>query len=147
MPQTANSHRAGTQQPSFSVQPPNSVSLPKNKSPMKPVAAALLAATLFVPQLARAQASDIPSAAPATVPGQTADQRGQNLINQMIAALGGDAWLNRATMQADGRTSTFFHGQPNPHTTDYPELRRFPGSGASEADRIGFLTDRGMILP
>jgi hypothetical protein len=114
---------------------------------MKPVAAALLAATLFVPQLARAQASDIPSAAPATVPGQTADQRGQNLINQMIAALGGDAWLNRATMQADGRTSTFFHGQPNPYTTDYHELRRFPGSGASEADRIGFLTDRGMILP
>jgi hypothetical protein len=119
---------------------------------MKPVAAALLAATLLAPpflcvQLARAQASDIPSAAPPTVSGQTADQRGQNLIDQMIAALGGPAWLNRATMQSEGRTSTFFHGQPNPYTTDYHDLRRFAAPGLPEAERIGFLTDRGIILP
>jgi hypothetical protein len=50
-------------------------------------------------------------------------------------------------MQSDGRTSTFFHGQPNPYTTDYHDLRRFAAPGLPEAERIGFLTDRGMILP
>jgi hypothetical protein len=65
----------------------------------------------------------------------------------MIAALGGDAWLNRTTIQSDGRTSSFFHGEPNPYTTDYHDLRRFAASGQPDADRIGFLTDRGMIMP
>jgi hypothetical protein len=113
---------------------------------MKPLAAALLAAAFLAPQLARAQASDIPSAAPAQAAG-TADQRGRVLLDQMIAALGGDAWLHRTTMQLEGRTSTFFHGQPNPYTTDYHELHRFPASTLPEADRVGFLTDRGMIMP
>jgi len=106
----------------------------------------LFTATLLAPRLLRAQASEIPSAAP---PGQTGSdaERGRILIDQMIAALGGDAWLNRTTMQLDGRTSAFFHGQPNPYITEYHELRRFPASGQPEADRIGFLTERGMILP
>lgn len=105
-----------------------------------------LAATLLAPQLGRAQASDLSNAAPPPGPGTSAE-RGQILLDQMIVALGGDAWLQRSSMQSDGRTSSFFHGQPNPYTTDYHELRRFDASGASDADRVGFLTDRGMILP
>jgi len=117
--------------------------------------AAQLSATLLAPLLcvqllyvqpARAQASDIPSAAPAQASG-TSDQRGKVLIDQMIAALGGDAWLNRTTYQADGRGSTFFHGQPNPYIIEFHELHRFAASGHPEADRLGFLTERGMILP
>jgi hypothetical protein len=105
-----------------------------------------LAATLFAPQSAYAQASDLYSAAVPTGAGTSAE-RGQILLDQMIVALGGDAWLQRTSMQSDGRTSSFFHGQPNPYTTDYHELRRFDASGAPDADRVGFLTDRGMILP
>jgi hypothetical protein len=107
--------------------------------------AVFLAAT-FAPQLAHAQAADLPSVAP---PSQSQDsaQRGRILIDQMIAALGGDAWLHRTTMQSDGRTSTFFHGEPNPYTTDYHEIHRFAVTGQTDADRIGFLTDRGMIMP
>jgi hypothetical protein len=108
--------------------------------------AVLLAASLFVPQLVHAQAADVPSAQ-APQPAGTSDQRGRALLDQMIAALGGDAWLHRTTMQSDGRTSTFFHGEPNPYTTDYHELRRFAASGLPDVDRVGFLTDRGMILP
>jgi hypothetical protein len=107
---------------------------------------AFLAATLLTPKLAHAQAADVPSAQTPQISG-TADQRGRILINEMIAALGGDAWLHRTTMQSDGRTSTFFHGEPNPYTTDYHELRRFASHDLPDADRIGFLTDRGMILP
>jgi len=107
-------------------------------------AAALLAA----PQRLRAQASDLPSAAPASATtGQSDTDRGRQLIDQMIAALGGQTWLNRATIQMDGRTSSFFHGQPNPTITEYHEVRRLPASGQPEADRVGFLTERGMILP
>jgi hypothetical protein len=122
---------------------------------MKPfsLAATLLAALLLAaPHPAHAQAADLPSAAPPPTQ-QDSTQHGRALIDQMISALGGDAWLHRTTMQAEGRTSTFFHGEPNPYTTDFHELRRFavPASaGASatpEADRIGFLTERGMILP
>ena len=65
----------------------------------------------------------------------------------MIAALGGEMWLNRATMQIDGRRSTFFHGQPNPYIVEYHEQRRLALNGQPEADRVGFLTERGMIEP
>ena len=143
MPQPANPHHQSTHPAPSHVQPPHS----KNKSRMKPLAAALLAATLLAPQLLRAQAADIPSAMPATPDGQTSDQRGRALLDQMVKALGGDLWLNRNTMQCEGRTSSFFHGQPNPYTTDYHELRRFAASGLPDTDRIGFLTDRGMLLP
>ena len=109
----------------------------------------LAAATLLIaPQRLCAQASEIPSAAPASATtGQTDTERGRQLINQMIAALGGEMWLNRATMQIDGRGSTFFHGQPNPYIVEYHEQRRLALNGQPEADRVGFLTERGMIEP
>jgi hypothetical protein len=107
----------------------------------------LLAATLLaVPQRLRAQASDIPSAAPAAA--KLSDtERGRQLIDQMIEALGGEMWLNRSTIQLDGRGSSFFHGEPNPYVSEYHEQRRLALNGQSEADRVGFLTDRGMIEP
>jgi hypothetical protein len=146
---TANTHPAAP-----IVQPAKLAPRPKNK--LRPdtqprmirltVTSAILAATLFAPSLAHAQAADIPSIQTPQGTG-TADQRGRILIDQMIAALGGDAWLKRTTMQADGRSSSFFHGEPNPYTTDYHELHRFAASGSPDVDRLGFLTDRGMILP
>jgi len=109
----------------------------------------LAAATLLVlPPLLYAQASDIPSAAPASAAnGQSDTERGRQLIDEMITALGGQLWLNRATIQVDGRTSSFFHGQPNPYITEYHEQRRLALNGQPEADRVGFLTERGMIEP
>ena len=107
----------------------------------------LAAATLLaVPQRLRAQASDIPSAAPAAA--KLSDtERGRQLIDQMIEALGGEMWLNRSTIQLDGRGSSFFHGEPNPYVSEYHEQRRLALNGQPEADRVGFLTDRGMIEP
>ena len=117
---------------------------------MKLVSIILLAATLLAPQLLRAQAADIPSAAPPAVAG-TADQRGRALINQMIEALGGEAWLNRASIQIEGRGSQFFHGEPNPYIIEFHETDRLAPPSANpaqpEAQRVGFLTERGMIMP
>jgi hypothetical protein len=105
--------------------------------------AALLAAA---PHL-HAQAADIPSAAPPVAANQTPEQHGKILIDEMVAALGGDAWLNRTTIELDGRTAAFFRGAPDPGIIEYHESRRLAASGQPEASRVGFLTERGMIMP
>ena len=147
MPQIVQSELPA--QPSVRRQRPTASSLHtcENKSRMKSFVLAALAAILFAPQLARAQAADIPSAAPPTPPGQTSEQRGRALLDEMIAALGGDAWLNRTTIQTEGRASSFFHGEANPYIAEFHDLVRLPASGKPQAERVGFLTDRSMIFP
>jgi hypothetical protein len=119
----------------------------------KLLALALLLAALLAPTRLHAQASDIPSAAPPTAAdlGQTSEQRGRALLDQMVAALGGPAWLNRTSMQLEGRTAAFFQGAPDPGVIEYHEIIRFPDPNAKpplpEAERVGFLTERGMIMP
>jgi hypothetical protein len=93
-----------------------------------------------------AQASEIPSAAP-TQPKGTQEQIGKKLLDEMVEALGGQAWLDRKDMQVSGRTAAFFRGQPNGTVIEFTGWRRFPGSGQPEAERIGFLSDKSMILP
>ena len=46
-----------------------------------------------------AQARDIPSAAPNQAKGETQEQRGRKLLDQMLEALGGEAWLNRRNLR------------------------------------------------
>ncbi|HEX3571858.1 MAG TPA: hypothetical protein VHU44_13640 [Acidobacteriaceae bacterium] len=105
-----------------------------------------LTALLAAPQLLLAQASDIPSAAPATG-DQSQAQRGRTLIDQMIAALGGDPWLNRKTETDEAHGSSFFRGEPNPYIVEFRDIHRFAASGQPEAERVGFLTPRGMLVP
>jgi hypothetical protein len=145
-------HPEHTHRLSPRVQPPNCAPRRKNILRMNLFASAILAVTLLAPQFARAQASEIPSAAPPQAAGNS-EQRGRALIDQMIAALGGDAWLKRTTMSAQGRTATFFQGRPNPGVDYANEYRRFatPASAAGpalpDALRQNFLGDRGMIMP
>jgi hypothetical protein len=113
---------------------------------IRPTVAILIAAVVLTPQNLRGQASDLPSAAPATT-AQSDTERGRALIDQMVEALGGKAWLDRTSIQIEGRGSSFFHGEPNPYVVEYHELRRLATSNQTEADRIGFLTERGMIMP
>ena len=76
-----------------------------------------------------------------------AEQRGKRLIDQMIEALGGQSWLDRHTMEVEGRTAAFFRGAPTGMVVQYKGYRRFVGSGQPPAERIGFLSDKSMILP
>jgi hypothetical protein len=119
-------------------------------------AALFLTLMLAAPIYARAQASDLPSAAPTLPSGQTQEQRGRILLDQMIAALGGDAWLHRKDMTVRGRSAAFFRGAPNGSNVEYSSDRQFahsadasqPGSQARpEAERIGFITDKSMFFP
>ncbi|CAN5583617.1 hypothetical protein BH10ACI4_BH10ACI4_08710 [soil metagenome] len=113
---------------------------------MKP-AALLLTLALAAPLYAHGQASEIPSAQQALPPGQTQEQRGRILLDQMVEALGGDAWLHRKDMTVRGRTAAFFRGAPNGYVVEYSGNRQFPQDGKADAERIGFITDKSMILP
>lgn len=146
MPMKADKSLCGTQSAGRRRPTTEPLPKPKNKSRMKRPSLVTLAVVLLAPQLARAQAADIPSAAPPTVAG-TPDQRGRALIDQMIAALGGQAWLNRATIETEGHGSQFFHGEPDAYIIEFKQTERLPGSGQPWALRVGFLTPRGMILP
>jgi hypothetical protein len=94
-----------------------------------------------------AQARDIPSAAPARVSGQTEDQRGRKLLDQMLEALGGDAWLHRKNVKELGHLARFFHGTPTGIVVDFTTTHQFADGDRPEAQRIGFITDKSMILP
>jgi hypothetical protein len=93
-----------------------------------------------------AQASAIPSAAPTAVSG-TQEQQGRKLLDEMVDALGGPAWLDRHNVQVWGRTAQFFRGEPSSVGTEYTGWRRFETATQVGAERIGFLTDKSMILP
>lgn len=95
----------------------------------------------------RAQADAIPSASPTQPAGQSDEQRGRQLIDEMVQALGGQAWLDRQDVEEDGRFASFYQGQPNSLGVLFKLDRQFPGPNRPEATRIGFLTWRGMIMP
>ena len=96
------------------------------------------------PARVQAQASELPSAAPATVSG-TPEQRGRALLDQMVQALGGDAWLNRSTAEFEGRAAAFFQGAPDPGVIEYHDLHRYAASGQPEAERLEFSKKRDII--
>ena len=119
-----------------------------------PAFAFALFTAVLVPVALHAQeagsAYALPSAAPATPAGANAEERGRALLDQMVQALGGSAWLNRVNLQADGRGTTFFHGEPNPYIIEFHQAIRYDRAATPPVlftDRIGFLTDRGMVLP
>ncbi len=110
---------------------------------MKSAVLSLALLLAVAPLRAPAQAADVPSAAAPAPAGLTSDQQGRKLLDQMVEALGGDAWLNRKDIVESGRVSSFFHGQPNGNNVEFTFYHRYN----PEAERYGFLTDRGVILP
>jgi len=71
---------------------------------------------------ARAQASAMPSAQPGA--DLSSADRGRKLLDQMVAALGGDAWLNRAVWVEYGQTAHFYKGQPDPYVVGFEDYKR-----------------------
>ena len=82
---------------------------------------------------ARAQASALPSAQPGS--DLNSVDHGRKLLDQMIAALGGPAWLNRKYWEIDGSTGTFYKGQPDPYVVGFQEFYR----AAPFAERIVYI--------
>jgi hypothetical protein len=93
------------------------------------------------------QASDIPSAAPVMPAGQTPEQRGRKLLDEMVEALGGDAWLHRRNVRELGHLGRFFHGTPTGVVIDFTSTRQFATADRFAALRVGFITDKSILLP
>ena len=106
----------------------------------------VVASTTVTPRL-HAQANEIPSAAPTQTTGLTQEQLGKKLLDEMVEALGGHAWIDRKYMEVSGRTAAFYRGAPNGMVTEYAASRRFRATGQPEAERLGFLTDKSMFFP
>jgi len=83
--------------------------------------ALLLLAGALVPH-ARAQASALPNANPDA--DSNDPDRGRKLLDQMVAALGGDKWLNLNTWVEFGQTAHFYKGQPDPYIVGLEEYHR-----------------------
>jgi hypothetical protein len=105
-----------------------------------------LALLILAPHL-HAQARDIPSAQPQQPAGSTPEQRGRKLLQEMLEDLGGDAWLNRKNVRQYGHIAHFFRGAPTGIVTDFTSVRQFASGDRPDAQRIGFITDKSMILP
>src|ERR1700755_1613100 len=104
---------------------------------MKQFAVCLVAIILLIPASSlRAQARDIPSAAPKQATGETAEQRGRKLLNQMLEALGGDAWLNRKKLREPGHIGRFFRGEPTGIVIDFTATHQFANGDRPDATRI-----------
>ncbi len=106
---------------------------------MKFVLAMALLCAVFAPRV-HAQASAIPSAqAPSAEAG---DVRARKLLAEMVAALGGDAWLNRQDWVFYGRAATFYKGQPHeeaPQIEEYYRAQPF-------AERVVIITHSGVFI-
>ena len=87
----------------------------------------------------------ISNAGSATVTqGASADPgaiKAKQLIGQMLQALGGDAYLHYADVEQDGRTNSFYHGQPTGGTAPFWRFFKFP-----DKERIELTKQRDWII-
>lgn len=67
-------------------------------------------------------------------------QKAYQVLNQMLRALGGDAWLGVRTMQTQGRAYTFNHGQPTSMSIQYWRFWEWP-----DKERVEVTKDRDII--
>ena len=107
--------------------------------------AAVLAGILLAPSAAYPQASTIPSAAPTQTAGNSPEERGHLLLDQMIEALGGPFWLNRSSLYEEGHTATFFRGAPTGSVVDFWSFRQFPIGGKPDQERVEYTKKRDVV--
>lgn len=67
-------------------------------------------------------------------------QKACTILNQMLRALGGDAWLGVRTIQSQGRAYTFNHGQPTSMSIQYWRFWEWP-----DKERVEVTKERDII--
>jgi hypothetical protein len=86
-----------------------------------------------------------PTTSPATntqnAPVDPGAVKAKQLIAQMLQALGGDAYLHYSDIEQDGRTNSFYHGQPTGGTAPFWRFYKFP-----DKERIELTKQRDWIV-
>jgi len=96
------------------------------------LAASLVIAMLAAPYAGRTQAADDAGAKNA--------KQARAVLDAMVQALGGQAWLNMKNVERDGQVAAFFHGHPDLGTTMYFEFHQGP-----DHDRIEYTKHRDVV--
>ena len=94
--------------------------------------AALSLLLLAAPRFVSAQSSDDAAAKNA--------QKAREVLNAMVQALGGNAWLNLKNTVEQGHVAAFFHGQPDLGTTDLWQFHAWP-----DRDRVEVTKHRDVV--
>jgi hypothetical protein len=81
-----------------------------------------------------------PPAAQAIPTDQANAQKAEQIIDQAIQALGGQAYLNITDIKSEGRAYSFHHGEPNSLGTVFWRFRKFP-----DKDRVELTKKRDVI--
>jgi outer membrane lipoprotein-sorting protein len=68
-------------------------------------------------------------------------KKARAILNQMIEALGGQAYLNVKDMKQEGRTYSFYQGKPNSVGTVFYRSWKFP-----DKDRTEYTKDRDVVM-
>jgi hypothetical protein len=85
--------------------------------------------------------SQTPQAAnPATDDAAKNAAQARAVLDAMIKAMGGDAWLNMKNQEREGHYAVFFHGNPDLGTTKFYEFHAWP-----DHDRTEFTTHRDVV--
>ncbi len=101
------------------------------------------AAGQTAPDPAATNAPPTPSAqtAPATSTQDENARKARALLEQMIQALGGPAFMNMQDMSQDGRTYSFYHGNPTGAGAVYWRFWKWP-----DKDRIELTKQRDWVI-
>ena len=67
-------------------------------------------------------------------------QKAFQVLNDMIKALGGDTYLNVRDMKSEGRSYTFYHGQPNGQGLEFWRFWEWP-----DKERVELTKQRDVI--
>lgn len=78
------------------------------------------------PQDNSVQSNSVPVAPRAAVVQDPTSRKARELLDQMIAALGGEAWLTYTNVTQQGRSYSFFHGKPTSAGTLYYRFYEYP---------------------
>jgi hypothetical protein len=96
--------------------------------------------TLFAVIILAVAAGAQTAPANTAVPQDASSRKAQQLIDECIQALGGQAWLNVQDSQMEGRTYGFYHGQPNSLGTVFWRFWKFP-----DKERIELTKKRDVV--
>ena len=88
------------------------------------------------------QASAVPSAQVSQGEGVGEARRGRELMESMVAALGGEAWVNRQTWIVEGRVAKFYKGEPDAGAPQFEEYGRMNPFGL----RVVMVSHYGAVI-
>jgi len=102
---------------------------------------AISAAAQSAPPAQTGQAPAGPDKSMAAVAAQDPNaKKAKDLLQKMITALGGQAFLTYQTMTQEGRTYSFFQGRPNSAGNPFWRFWKFP-----DKDRVELTKDRDVV--